>query len=249
MKKTKLRKVVSGIIAGAMATAMIATMILPVLPVSAAEIATEEIPAVDNDLPEGLSAAAAATAKKKTVSMVVSKQVKMKNEDIFLGSTPAKSGTAKITNSNSKVGKVTTYKQKGSSLVWYYFQPKTVGKTTVTIKAGKTTLKRSISVVRYLNPVSYIKIGKSKVSKAFKKSDTVTLSYDKYKKGGKLIVAPNAGFQLAYSAMYNKAGAEVDYINAYGNIKPSDRGRGGYLLMRFQNRVTGVEYTTKVLFK
>lgn len=145
---------------------------------------------------------------------------------------------------------MTTYKQKGSSLVWYYFKPKAVGKTTVTIKAGKTVLKRKITVVKYQNPVASMKIGNAKISKKnFKKSDTVSLSYNKYKKGGKLIVTPNRGFQLAYASAVNKAGAEIEYINAYGNIKPRG-GKGNYILMlRFQNMVTGVTYNTRVVFK
>lgn len=95
-----------------------------------------------------------------------------------------------------------------------------------------------------------MKIGNAKISnKNFKKSDTVSLSYNKYKKGGKLIVTPNRGFQLAYASVVNKAGAEIEYINAYGNIKPRG-GKGNYILMlRFQNMVTGVTYNTRVVFK
>ena len=132
MKKTNkanFKKIVGGVLAAVMAAAMVATAVIPAF-------AAEDIP-VAEEVPEGVSAAAAATAKKKNVSIVVAKQVKMKDEDVYLGATPAKKGKAKITNSNSKVGRVTTYKQKGSSLVWYYFKPKAVGKTTVTIKAVK----------------------------------------------------------------------------------------------------------------
>lgn len=218
MKKTNkanFKKIVGGVLAAVMAVAMVATAVIPAF-------AAEDIP-VAEEIPEGVSAAAAATAKKKNVSIVVAKQVKMKDEDVYLGATPAKKGKAKITNSNSKVGRVTTYKQKGSSLVWYYFKPKAVGKTTVTIKAGKTVLKRKITVVKYQNPVASMKIGNAKISnKNFKKSDTVSL---------------------------NKAGAEIEYINAYGNIKPRG-GKGNYILMlRFQNMVTGVTYNTRVVFK
>lgn len=245
MKKTNkanFKKIVGGVLAAVMAAAMVATAVIPAF-------AADDIP-IAEEVPEGVSAAAAATAKKKNVSIVVAKQVKMKDEDVYLGATPAKKGKAKITNSNSKVGRVTTYKQKGSSLVWYYFKPKAVGKTTVTIKAGKTVLKRKITVVKYQNPVASMKIGNAKISnKNFKKSDTVSLSYNKYKKGGKLIVTPNRGFQLAYASAVNKAGAEIEYINAYGNIKPRG-GKGNYILMlRFQNMVTGVTYNTRVIFK
>ena len=118
MKKTNkanFKKIVGGVLAAVMAAAMVATAVIPAF-------AAEDIPVVE-EVPEGVSAAAAATAKKKNVSIVVAKQVKMKDEDVYLGATPAKKGKARITNSNSKVGSVTTYKQKGSSLVWYYFKP------------------------------------------------------------------------------------------------------------------------------
>ena len=103
---------------------------------------------------------------------------------------------------------------------------------------------------RMVSRIQGSKIGNEKISnKNFKKSDTVSLSYNKYKKGGKLIVTPNRGFKLAYASAVNKAGAEIEYINAYGNIKPRG-GKGNYILMlRFQNMVTGVTYNTRVIFK
>ena len=110
MKKTNkanFKKIVGGVLAAVMAAAMVATAVIPAF-------AAEDIPVVE-EVPEGVSAAAAATAKKKNVSIVVAKQVKVSDEDVYLGATPTKKGKAKITNSNSKVGKVTTYKQKGSS--------------------------------------------------------------------------------------------------------------------------------------
>lgn len=102
MKKTNkanFKKIVGGVLAAVMAAAMVATAVIPAF-------AADDIP-VAEEVPEGVSAAAAATAKKKNVSIVVAKQVKMKDEDVYLGATPAKKGKAKITNSNSKVGRLT----------------------------------------------------------------------------------------------------------------------------------------------
>ena len=60
---------------------------------------------------------------------------------------------------------------------------------------------------------------------------------------------PEMADAYAYASAVNKAGAEIEYINAYGNIKPRG-GKGNYILMlRFQNMVTGVTYNTRVIFK
>ena len=76
MKKTNkanFKKIVGGVLAAVMAAAMVATAVIPAF-------AAEDIP-VAEEVPEGVSAAAAATAKKKNVS--AKQQLQSKLEKLF----------------------------------------------------------------------------------------------------------------------------------------------------------------------
>ena len=66
---------------------------------------------------------------------------------------------------------------------YYEFFPKKTGKTTITTKSKYDNSKRIITIRKYNNPVSSIKIGSTTVKGSkFNKTDRLYLSYDKYVK-------------------------------------------------------------------
>ena len=81
---------------------------------------------------------------------------------------------------------------------YYHFFPKKTGKTTITTKSKYDNSKRIITIRKYNNPVSSIKIGSTTVKGSkFNKTDRRYLSYDKYvKQKNQLIITPKKGWEV-----------------------------------------------------
>ena len=88
--------------------------------------------------------------------------VSIKSQKISLdvATTQAKKISYKV--ANPKIGKL-VYEDIGF-MKSLSFVPKSAGKTVITTKVGNKTFKTNVTVYKYTNPISSIKIGKTAVS-------------------------------------------------------------------------------------
>lgn len=138
---------------------------------------------------------------------------------------------------------------------YYEFFPKKTGKTTITTKSKYDNSKRIITIRKYNNPVSSIKIGNTTVKGSkFNKTDRLYLSYDKYvKQKNQLIITPKKGWEVNQIRTLNRSGSkEYQSLSIFdkNSIKPTG-GKGNYKLsIEFRNtKINGGRITEEIVFK
>ena len=94
-------------------------------------------------------------------------------EDYNIGSIGKAKATVKSSNT-----KIATVKVK-KGVIWVH--AKKPGKVTITTKIRKKTYKTKLTILKYENPISSVKIGKTTIKgNRFNKATTIYLSYSKY---------------------------------------------------------------------
>lgn len=158
---------------------LILTMLFGVIPVEAAS-ALVDVP------------------KTETFTLYSSKDVgfgNTKKNEVYLYSVP--SGT--VTNlKSSKTAVAAAVKKTYNGAAFIYLKLKKAGKTTVSFKYKSKTYKITVTVQKYKNPVSSIKIGNTKLaSSKFKTLSTQTLKYSSYaNKKQKITISLAKGWKL-----------------------------------------------------
>ena len=103
--------------------------------------------------------------------------VKSDAKQLSLATTKAKNVSVKV--ANPKIGKIVYEDLTFMKLI--HFVPKRAGKTVVTTKVGKKTFKTNVTVYKYTDPISSVKVGDTTISGSkFAKTDRIYLDYDKY---------------------------------------------------------------------
>ena len=172
-----------------------------------------------------------------------------------LATTHAKKISVKL--ANPKIGKITTENLGFMKLI--HFAPKCAGKTVITTKVGNKTFKTNVTVYKYANPISSIKIGSTTISGSkFAKTDKIYLSYDKYA-GKNINIKFNTkkGWYSCYTTVKDKKGNSVENdireddnnSNLFKGVRVQG-GKGNYILnIVFENgKNKGVE-TLSIVFK
>ena len=143
--------------------------------------------------------------------------VKSQNEPLSLATTHAKKISVKL--ANPKIGKIVTEDLGFMKLI--HFAPKRAGKTVITTKVGNKTFKTNVTVYKYTDPISSVKIGDTTISGSkFAKTDRIYLSYDKY--AGKKInlkFKTKKGWYCCYNILKDKDGNDIPTL-----VKQGDNG-------------------------
>lgn len=93
---------------------------------------------------------------------------------------------AKVTNlksSNNAVLTVKKYESAAKNMIYthIYANAKKAGTSTVSFKVNNKTYKTKVTVKKYINPISYIKVGNTKISGSrFNSTANYNLKYAKY---------------------------------------------------------------------
>ena len=182
--------------------------------------------------------------------------VSIKSQKISLdvATTQAKKISYKV--ANPKIGKL-VYEDIGF-MKSLSFVPKSAGKTVITTKVGNKTFKTNVTVYKYTNPISSIKIGNIAVSGSkLAKTDRLYLSYDKYV-GKKLNLIFNVKKGWNYIWSMDLKDKKGNYIS--NNIVADDNGlfknlevkggKGNYIYnFWFTNSKNHVTETISIVFK
>ena len=138
------------------------------------------------------------------------------------------------------------------------FVPKSAGKTVITTKVGNKTFKTNVTVYKYTNPISSIKIGNIAVSGSkLAKTDRLYLSYDKYVgKKLNLIFNVKKGWNYIWSmdlkdkkGNYISNNIEADDNGLFKNLEVKG-GKGNYIYnFWFTNSKNHVTETISIVFK
>ena len=138
------------------------------------------------------------------------------------------------------------------------FVPKSAGKTVITTKVGNKTFKTNVTVYKYTNPISSIKIGNTAVSGSkLAKTDRLYLSYDKYVgKKLNLIFNVKKGWNYIWSmdlkdkkGNYISNNIEADDNGLFKNLEVKG-GKGNYIYnFWFTNSKNHVTETISIVFK
>lgn len=134
----------------------------------------------------------------------------------------------KITLSNKQIGTVKKSVNE-LGLISYDFVPKKAGKTLVTEKTSEGISKFYFNVVKYKNPVSSMKLGKTTIKGSkFNKTDKRSLSYSKYaKQNNSLKIVPQKGWRVRGFYSLDKNGKTTYYSG--NKFKPTG-GKGNCTL-------------------
>ena len=105
----------------------------------------------------------------------------------------------KSSNKSVLTVKATKYKNGNMYSTEIMAYAKKAGSATVSFKAGGKSYKVKVTVKGYANPVSYIKVGGTKLSATkFKKTNVASLKYAKFaNKNCKITVKPAKGWKLS----------------------------------------------------
>ena len=181
--------------------------------------------------------------------------VKSDAKQLSLATTKAKNVSVKV--ANPKIGKIVYEDLTFMKLI--HFVPKRAGKTVVTTKVGKKTFKTNVTVYKYTDPISSVKVGDTTISGSkFAKTDKIYLSYDKYA-GKNINIKFNTkkGWYSCYTTVKDKKGNSVENdireddnnSNLFKGVRVQG-GKGNYILnIVFENgKNKGVE-TLSIVFK
>lgn len=121
------------------------------------------------------------------------------NTDIYMNW-----GVTSFKSSNPSVVKLASrkcyplYQVNPESYMSRVMIPQKTGTTVISYKARNNTYKQKITVKKYVNPLSTLKIGSLNLTSKFNKNASYTLSYDKYKnKNLKLQVKAKNGWSIS----------------------------------------------------
>ena len=121
------------------------------------------------------------------------------NTDIYMNW-----GVTSFKSSNPSVVKLASrkcyplYQANPESYMSRVMIPKKAGTTVISYKARNNTYKQKVTVKKYVNPLSTLKIGSLNLTSKFNKNASYTLSYDKYKnKNLKLQVKAKNGWSIS----------------------------------------------------
>lgn len=225
MKKTEKRKKVFKKILGVI---IALTVLFTTLPIQAAE--------PDLYVPS-----------KTTITIYPSKDTNMrginKNKQ-YLCSVPKKATSLKTTNKT-----VVVLKQEAGYTI--YLIPKKAGTATVSFKYNGKTYKTQVSVKKYVNPITSVKIGSITIAGSkFKSSSNLTLNYAKFaNKKVKTTVKLAKGWKLNYGLDYLQNSWMRSEMVKNGGVIPVKGGKGFQIIFSATNTKTGQEETFYLIFK
>ena len=141
-------------------------------------------------------------------------------------------GNAKATVKSSNT-KIATVKIK-KGVIWVH--AKKPGKVTITTKIGKKTYKTKLTILKYENPVSSVKIGNTTVKGSrFNKATTIYLSYSKYQnKKQKIKLNLKKGWKLR-AVSYSQRNWDMDKALKNGGTVKISGGKGFHLWICTEN--------------
>lgn len=155
-------------------------------------------------------------------------------------------GNAKATVKSSNT-KIATVKIK-KGVIWVH--AKKPGKVTITTKIGKKTYKTKLTILKYENPVSSIKIGNTTVKGShFNNDTTVYLSYSKYQnKKQKIKLNLKKDWKLR-AISYSQRNWDMDKALKNGGTVKVSGGKGFYLWICAENtKIKRTQYLN-IVFK
>ena len=185
-------------------------------------------------------------------SVTLYDQIHAQPNRALIGAISTKKETAKITFTKKGIGKIQTIKDPIHT--YFYFVPQKAGKTTVTIKSQYNTIKQTFTVLKYQNPISSIKIGKTQIAGSkFDKEDVLKLSYSKYAKAkNKISIKPKKGWDVNIS-LVDKNGTYIfgTFIQNNGTFTVTSeyKTKGYHLQIAFQNQKNYHTVCTEIYFK
>lgn len=182
---------------------------------------------------------------------------------IVEGSKSSSLKNLKSSNKSVLTVKATKYKNGNVYSTEIMAYAKKAGTATVTFKAGGKNYKVKVTVKNYTNPVSYIKVGSTKMSAAkFKKTNVANLKYSKFSnKKCKITVKPAKGWKLSgkiqfLSDYYESDGYKIPTQTLVVNgknvvIKGRKPSKSFYpcLQMVLVNSKTGISEIVRIDFK
>lgn len=181
--------------------------------------------------------------EKVTATLYSAQTVKNRfSNDTYLGYLGTKKATAKSSNS-----KVATVKVKNGSIV---ATAKRAGKTKITVKQGSKSYTCEMTVAKYANPISSVKIGKTTISgKKFNKNAYANLKYTKYaNKKNTVKFKLKKGWKLVSTDYAKKGWQKGENFKNGGKVKV--RGGAGFIISAYvMNTKTGQTEFIEINFK
>ena len=162
----------------------------------------------------------------------------------------AKKVKVTATSSNARVASVKVTKlSDGATII--YTEPKKAGTTTIKVTANGKTYRTKVTVKKYVNPVSSIKIGKTTIKGAtFNKTNAYTLKYSKFaNKKMNVKINLKKGWKLLWGVGYAKKGWQKNDSIKNGAALKISGGKGFVISGLVKNTKTGQEESIAVYFK
>lgn len=163
----------------------------------------------------------------------------------------------KATSLKTSKKSVVTLKQQNNVI---YLVAKKAGTATVSFKCSGKTYKVKVTVEKYANPVSYVKIGSTQIAGSkFKATSNQTLKYSKFaNKKVKVTIKLKSGWELAQYYLNGKMTSAYDYmkkgwvksegVKNGGSVKING-GKGFQINFMATNTGTGQQETFSIAFK
>lgn len=134
------------------------------------------------------------------------------NTDVYMNQ-----GVSSYKSSNTSVVSLVSrkayplYQKNPVSFSSYFMKAKKTGIAIISYKCGKNIYKQKVTVKKYVNPLSSLKIGSLNLTSKFNKNANYTLSYNKYKnKNIKLQVNSKNGWYVSgIRKINNPKGSEM----------------------------------------
>ena len=160
--------------------------------------------------------------------------------------------TAKVSNLKSSRPFVATLRKSvHDNRTPLYVTAKKAGTTNLSVKINSKTYKIKVTVKKYKNPISSIKIGNTTIKGTkFKTRSNYTLKYSKFaNKKVKLSMKMAKGWKLQQLLYTDKNQMPVDtYVANHRSFKVTG-GKGSSICAYVVNKATGVEETIQIFFK
>ena len=163
-------------------------------------------------------------------------------EDYNIGSVGKAKATVKSSNT-----KIATVKVK-KGVIWVH--AKKPGKVTIITKIGKKTYKTKLTILKYENPISSVKIGNTTIKgNRFNKATTIYLSYSKYQnKKQKIKLNLKKGWKLR-ALSYSQRNWNMDKALKNGGSVKISGGKGFYLWIYAENTKLKRTQYINIVFK
>ena len=126
------------------------------------------------------------------------------SQDWYLPGVKSTKNVTNLKNSNKKVATVKPYKYAGE--VFVGVTPRKPGKTTVSFTAKvngkKKNYKCVVTVKKYVNPFSSLKVGSTSITKKFNNKTAIDISVNGTKKNQKVSFKLKKGWKLDWGGYY-----------------------------------------------